>query len=404
MTAEWSSALFFYPPDTAASPADGDVPVGLEAVSECRAGAISLGSEEPAPALADSLALTVRRRLTSRYGKGRPGARLATWQSADWRNSTFWRLPAASVVAAAESRGWLGRVFVLAWEPASGISSDVAESRNLRRDPETAMLRELIALGPLDSVHAERLIALRARAYWGWHDLLPATLTDSLLGGALESWLGAAETLPPRARSAALLLADRVLSEARLPSLVAAESLGPRSSLERLGARFERQPLGGGDYTYVNNWLWDAYRADRDGPVGQRAWLILLGSAFHTGVGCGGAEGYRDEAFRRVIAEGERALGGPLTPALRPEVERLVAEAYGDIVYLAWGGGYAGDYFQPSEYRGEATAARRKAIQHYEAALRVTADPIARRRLAQDAWRLRAGLAPLVPHFICVYD
>ncbi|MBA2459517.1 MAG: hypothetical protein H0V43_11280 [Gemmatimonadales bacterium] len=231
--------------------------------------ALPIESEEPIPALADSLTLAVRRRLTARYGKGCPGARLATWRSADWRNSTFWGLPAASVVAAAEGRGWLGRVFVLAWKPASGISSDLAESGNLRRDPETAMLRELIALGPLDSVHAERLIALRATAYWGWHDLLPATITDSLLGSALKSWLGAAETLPPRARSAALLLADRVLSEARLPSLVAAESLGPRSSLERLGARFERQPLGGGDYTYVNNWLWDSYRADRDGPVGQ---------------------------------------------------------------------------------------------------------------------------------------
>ncbi len=80
-----------------------------------------------------------------------------------------------------------------------------------------------------------------------------------------------------------------------------------------------------------------------------------------TGVGCGGAEGYRDEAFRRVIAEGERALGGPLTPALRPEVERLVAEAYGDIVYLAWAVGMRGTTFsrQNTEARRPRPAARR---------------------------------------------
>ncbi len=93
-----------------------------------------------------------------------------------------------------------------------------------------------------------------------------------------------------------------------------------------------------------------------------------------------------------------------MDPVLRPEVERLVAEAYGDIVYLASDAGYAGDYFQPSEYEDEAPQARRKAIEHYEVALPLTADPLARRRLAQDVWRLRAELAPLVPHFICVYD
>ena len=34
---------------------------------------------------------------------------------------------------------------MLAWEPGSGISSDIAEPRTLQRDPETAMLREVIA-------------------------------------------------------------------------------------------------------------------------------------------------------------------------------------------------------------------------------------------------------------------
>jgi hypothetical protein len=396
-------SVFFYPPDSVAPAVEGNVPVGLEAIAECRAGAISLESEEPIPALGDSLALAVDRRLTSRYGKGRAGARLATWRAGDWRNSTFWRVPAASVVAAAEGRGWLGRVFMLAWEPSSGISSDLADSQAFRRDPETAMLREIVALGPLDSVQAEGLIALRARFFWAWEGMIPATLTDSMLLSALEPWVSVADTLPSRARSAALLLADRVLEEARLASLLEPDSTALRSRLERSGARFEQHALGGHSYIYVNNWLWEAARLDRDGPIGQRALLVLLRHAFYTGPGCGG-EGYRDEEFRRVIAEGERALAGRADPALRPEIERLVADAYGDIVYLASDGGYACDFFQSADYRAEMPEARRKAIEHYDAALRLTVDRLTRTRLGQATWRLRAGLAPLVPHFICVYD
>jgi hypothetical protein len=350
------------------------------------------------------LTLAVRRRLTSRYGKGRAGARLATWRASDWRSSTFWRLSAASVVAAAEGTASLGRVFVLAWGPSSGVSSDLADSDAFRRDPETAMLREIVALGRLDSVQAERLIALRASSFWAWEGMIPAMLTDSTLLSALEPWVSMADTLPSRARLAALLLADRVLDVARLPSLLEPDSTVLRSRLERFGARFEQHALGGRSYIYVNNWLWEVVRLDRDGPIGQRALLVLLRHGFYTGPGCGGEEGYRDEAFRRVIAEGERALAGQLEPAIRPEIERLVAEAYGDIVYLASAGEYGWDFFQSADYRTEMPEARRKAIEHYDAALRLTTDPLARTRLGQATWRLRAGLAPLVPHFVCVYD
>jgi hypothetical protein len=397
-------SVFFYPPHSATSALDRKVPAGLEAIAECRAGAISLESEEPIPTLGDSLIVAVRRRLTSRHGKGRAGARLATWRAADWRNSTFWRLPAASVVAVAEGRASLGRVFVLAWGPSSGISSDLAGSQVFRSDPESAMLREIVALGPLDSVQAERLIALRARSFWAWEGMIPATLTDSVLLSALEPWVSMADTLPSRARLAALLLADRVLDAARLPSLLEPDSTALRSRLGQFGARFEQHALGGRSYVYVNNWLWDVVRHDRDSPIGQRALLVLLRRGFYTGPGCGGEEGYRDEGFRRVIAEGERALAGQVGPALRPEIERLVAEAYGDIVYLASDGGYASEYFDPAAYGAEAPEARRRAIAHYEVALRLTADPLTRTRLGQAAWRLRAGLAPLVPYFICVYD
>ncbi len=69
-------SVFFYPPDSATPTPEGDAPVGAEAVAECRAGAISLQSEELDSDIGDSLALTVRRRLTTRYGKGRAGARL----------------------------------------------------------------------------------------------------------------------------------------------------------------------------------------------------------------------------------------------------------------------------------------------------------------------------------------
>lgn len=397
-------SVFFYPPDSVGPLMDGR-PAGLEAIAECRAGAISLECDAPIARRGDSLALALRHRLASRYGKGHAGARLATSQAADWRNSTFWRLPAGSVVAAVEGGPLFGRAFVLAWEPSSGISTDLADLQAFRRDPETAMLREVVALGPLDSARAERLIALRAAVFWTILGLAPDTLTDSALRNALEPWVRAADTLPPRARSAALLLADRVLETVGgLALLQDPDTLSARAWLDRLGARFERQPLGGGPYLYVNNWLWETFRRDRDDPIGQRALLVLLRHGLHTGTGCGGEEGYRDEEFRRVIAEGERALAGHLDSALRPEIERLVADAYGDIVYLASGGGYASDYFQPDNYRAGEPVARRKALEHYGAALRLTADPLARTMLRHAAWRLRAGLAPLVPHFICVYD
>ncbi len=112
------------------------------------------------------------------------------------------------------------------------------------------------------------------------------------------------------------------------------------------------------------------------------------------------ARGYRAGRYLMRIIPHTRE---PPLPASRPR-RTPGGEAYGDIVYLASDGGYAGDYFEPSEYQDEAPRARRKALEHYDVALRLTADPLARRRLAQDAWRLHVGLAPLVPHFICVYD
>lgn len=75
-----------------------------------------------------------------------------------------------------------------------------------------------------------------------------------------------------------------------------------------------------------------------------------------------------------------------------------------DIVYLSSGRGYASEYFDPSAYEAEAPVARRKAIEHYDAALRLTADPVGRTKLIQAVWRLRAGLGPLTARFVCVYD
>ena len=154
---------------------------------------------------------------------------------------------------------------------------------------------------------------------------------------------------------------------------------------------------------YVNNWLWDAVRLDRDGPIGERALVVLLRHRLHTQPGCAGG-GSQDDEFRRVIARGEQALAGQVDPALRAEIEQLVAEAYGDIVYLASGGGYASTYFDPAAYGAEAPSARRKALIHYESALRPASDSLTRTRRLQAAWRLRAGLAPLSPHFVCMYD
>jgi len=43
-------------------------------------------------------------------------------------------------------------------------------------------------------------------------------------------------------------------------------------------------------------------------------------------------------------------------------------------------------------------------IEHYDAALRLTADPLTGTRMLQAAWRLDTGLAPLSPRFACAYD
>ncbi len=394
-------SVFFYPPQSATPVFEGSV--GRDAIAECRAGAISLESEEPTSAMGDSLTLAVRRRLTSRYGQGKVGARLATWRASDWRSSAYWRLPAASVAAAAESSGLLGRVFVLAWGPSSGISTDLAEPETFRRDPETALLREIVALGRLDSVQAEKLIELKARLFWTWQGMVPETSADSMLPNALEPWVRAADTLPPHARSAALLLADRVLEAATLASPLEPDSTALRARLERSGARFEQHALGGRSYMYVNNWLWDAVRLDRDGPIGERALVVLLRHGLHTQPGCAGG-GSQDAEFRRVIERGEQALAGQVDPALRAEIEELVAEAYGDIVYLASGGGYASTYFDPAAYGAEAP----KRPPQGARTLRIGVAPCLRFAHSDEA---AAGglassrrLAPLSPHFVCVYD
>src|SRR6185369_13781845 len=95
--------------------------------------------------------------------------------------------------------------------------------------------------------------------------------------------------------------------------------------------------------------------------------------------------------YRAVVSEGEKYLKRKPNSAIQPDIHFMMAEAYGDILFLATEGGGYGPLI---ELRPETDSARIHAIDHYRLAFSSGGNSSRAGAAWTDAWRVLAGLPP----------
>ena len=399
------SAFFFPPlPPTGLELPPDSQPEQL--VAACTLGLVWTRAPELDSADGAGLADSVRAALTRAYGGTGRDTAMSFWGSAFWTHRGRFRRGMVTAVSAldamprpAQDSGRSRRaVLAFAFLPGSEISVDSGPGFEWRTGwtPDTPPLERAVAVAGLDTtmwLPLRRLLAEAEAQGAARRSLEPAALS-----GALGRWLGAAAALPPPRRAAALFVADQVLARAGCAYVLCGARDGARlAPLRALGAQFTYSELGAA-WVYTRTWLSQARVLDRDSPVGQAVLLIQLDQGFDfSGTCAAGAEG-----FRRVIDNGERYLARvPLSP-IAAEVHFLVGEAYRDVVALAHGAGL--EYADSSAYTAAEPEARRRALEHYRAAIAGAPDRQVARAAWRRAWWLLAGLPPRSVRYLCIYD
>jgi hypothetical protein len=366
-------------------------------------------------ALADSIGRTLTETL------GAPASRVDLGSGAgQWTNGGTWRTSGTTVVLGVTPHQpgvndletgsrpeQLRRVIVAAYGAASGLGVDDWQlDLEGRAGVDEAMARASLAradsaigwsaLG--DAGRDLRAVASRVRQIRRDNALSRDSALDTVLVRGVKLALDAAASIRRPQRAAALLAIDLIVAaHAGILDMDTAKSDNRfRQRLDSLGARYEENPLGA-VYTYARPFLWEAQRLDPLGPAGRTAFVELMATGFNTHPGCQDTT----SGFRRVIADGERALAR--RDRTDPVVQFFVAEAYADIVAMA-SGVIPREYVDPKDFVSEAPAARRKAIAHYRAALAGLRDTAFRRAAWLAAFRLGVGAAPRSTHFVCIYD
>ena len=111
-----------------------------------------------------------------------------------------------------------------------------------------------------------------------------------------------------------------------------------------------------------------------------------------------------EEEFTQVIEQGESLLAGARTlhTSTLSSLHFMVGDAYATIVWLATTSDT--EYHDPKKYQPEAKSARAKALEHYRAAFKLEHGTARAQKTWKEAWRLAAGLPPLVGRYFCIYD
>lgn len=324
-----------------------------------------------------------------------------------WKEISRWRVGQATFVSAYDTYNSLPLALGLVpstgffmYGPGQDIEDYFAKETNKRAKAASRIRDAMITAGiegpPRESM--EELLKLNE----SWQKSLKpdkSLMAPERVVQTLGDWLAKTDSLSPLQKAAALLAADQVLNEVQHSFRVSdyQEGAATREALSKRGAEFNESILAGG-IQYTQSWLSAAQRMDPDGPVGDLAFRILMEKGFDTSGTCRGGS----RQYEKVIEEGEKYLKKPFDSAAGQAVELMVAEAYRDIVGLAEGLGR--EYADPQDYKDAAPEARRKAIEHYRAALSQAPDTVENRADWSDAWRLIAGLPPAHIRFYCIYD
>lgn len=313
--------------------------------------------------------------------------------SAGWKGVSKWQRDSRTVIAAFDA-SWPDqpkRVIAFAFYPQSAVNYLAREEERDRAEeahPDSipfdawpvAFAGAKIAISSADSL--KKYLALSMDS-----------VDHSLRIAGIREWTSRAAQGSPATRAAAMLAADGLV----LVGLAPVDSVLARRYKEA-GARYWQSEIGGYEFEYYHNFLDSAALVAPESPAGRFARLTQLRSGFNTAGGCQGG----DDPFKRVSREGIRFLESERDPAVRAEVEFLIADGYADIVALAAGAGSI--YEDGKRFLPEVADARRNAIAHYRAGLALDRKSKIAVEAWDSAWRLLAGLAPARTHFFCVYD
>ena len=409
----WLRTAYFYVPDPPASLA---LPVGTpkeELIDECRLGLVWTEIEDTDAARAQ--ALTVRESLAAALGPGDTDPKINWWASAFWSNPVLWKRDVLSIAAAftkfhkwgsTESRP-PARVFVAAAGPKSKtifdqkFGDDHGAAYIAKRKRIAAFANEAVKIAAISGAveqairSAQDLVAVKDGSI-----AIPTAEERTQIFMVIDQWLSVARPLPPLRRAAALIVADQLMDQSGGPNWDKNDSPDIRKRLEAQGAVFEWDQLGG-TYAFTHTWLKEALKLDRDGRAGELAFMTLLEKGFETSNQCLDQQG---KSFRAVIRESEGYLRRRPDSTFTADIHLMIAQAYGDIVTIANGGGYLESESEFAEYRAESAGARSKAIEHYRIALESAPNNSRPDAAWPEAWRLMAGIPPTHTYFYCVYD
>jgi hypothetical protein len=394
---------FFYspsPPSNFVLPEDKEKEILLE---RCLLGLIWVTG--PA-GVADGnlLARDAGRVISARFGEPEKNSRVSFFGSAFWGEITRWRSDQAIIISAWDGSEY--RPLAFGFLPNSGLNrageSDYFTQWDTDHVIALSRIRKLMeTAGITGSASQEMEEILQLNEAWQ-KGLRPdnSKMLPERVVQTLGRWLDKTTPLSPSQKAAAVLAADQVLVEVQHSFKVSLlqEGAAAREALSKFGAAFNDHESLGGGVLYIQNWLSVAQRMDADGPIGDLTFRMFMEKGFDTSGECRGGSAQ----YEKVIKKGEEYLKNPHDSVSRRAVELMVAEAHRDIVGLAEGLGR--EYADPQDYKDAAPGARRKAIEHFRAALLQAPDTLENRAAWSDAWRLIAGLPPSRLRYFCVYD
>ena len=411
--------LYFYPPPVP-SPAIFPTLSSQDLINTCVAAMVEVDAEATTPEGDHALDQAARLRLTKQYGESIGMKDVPFWGRSYDRDADRWIDPNNNEIVAGYKSQVLD-VFVHARMPLAQGShlNAVNPYRHLSMEP--AQFRRAVAAAGLDAALSQRMQKLyavdttlaeslekRAEEICKTHCLpeeLPEPTGDNWrapLLPILQDWFKALETAQPAERAAGLYAADRMLmafAGIRPWKHFGGEKSGTeaenklRSGLEGLGAVFAMSP-DEDSYYYTGNWIREARNVAPDSEGGRLALLEWMST--------GECEQAGEEAFRKIIAEGEALLTKKIDAATAAQVHFMLGDAYSDIVAIAGGeSGGNGDY--TGDYEKEADSAHAKALKHYRAGLAIDNTSENAGQAWSQAWQLAAGLLPS-ERYVCFGD
>ena len=225
---------------------------------------------------------------------------------------------------------------------------------------------------------------------------------DAAYRDSVFQFLDSAEKASAGQKPPMLLAADFMLQALWCPSEQKGNCDPIRKQFADHKLTLDLSELGGGWY-YQHDLLWRVWQDFPATEWGERAFVLLLDAGWDTSGMCAKVG---SDQFREVIRQGELFLQQHPNSANRAVVIHLVAEAYATWWALSTPPkADLADYVDPKLYKDGAEAARQKAVDLFEEALRLSPGNALGEYSRQILPSLRAQqLTSNAYRFFCIYD